>query len=455
MAAAGVQRLADMQLSDGGWGWFSGFGEHSWPHTTAVVVHGLQIARQNDVALPAGHARARHRLAQELPGRAGPAARERRRARSSRTRSTPTTSTPWSTWSWSTPASATTRCATSSIATARSSPSTPRRCSAWPCDKHRQKDKLAMILQNIEPVRRPGRREPDGLPQAARRATTGGTGTAARSRPTPTTSSCWPGPIPRARRRSRLVKYLLNNRKHAHLLEQHARHGLLHRGDGRLPQGQRRGPARHDGRGLARRQEAARKSRSPRQTCSPSTTSSCSTATPSRPASTRSRSRKQGTGPLYFNAYLTNFTLEDSITKRRPGGEGQPQVLQADRATTRRSTWPAARGQAVGQKVEKYAREPTAERGDAQERRPGRGRAGDRQQERLRVPDLRGHEGGRLRAGRGPQRLQRQRPGRLHGVARRARGLLRRGRWPAASTASSYRLRAEIPGKFHALPARA
>ncbi len=40
-----------MQCSDGGWGWFSGWGEHSWPHTTAVVVHGLQIAKENDIAL--------------------------------------------------------------------------------------------------------------------------------------------------------------------------------------------------------------------------------------------------------------------------------------------------------------------------------------------------------------------------------------------------------------------
>src|SRR5262249_27665665 len=54
MTKAGVQALTGMQLSDGGWGWFSGFGEHSWPHTTAVVVHGLQIARQNDVALVPG-----------------------------------------------------------------------------------------------------------------------------------------------------------------------------------------------------------------------------------------------------------------------------------------------------------------------------------------------------------------------------------------------------------------
>ena len=53
MASAGVKALADMQISDGGWGWFSGFGEQSWPHTTAVVVHGLQIAREHDIALPA------------------------------------------------------------------------------------------------------------------------------------------------------------------------------------------------------------------------------------------------------------------------------------------------------------------------------------------------------------------------------------------------------------------
>jgi len=53
MTSAGIQRLADMHLSDGGWGWFSGFGEHASPHTTALVVHGLQFARRNDLKLPA------------------------------------------------------------------------------------------------------------------------------------------------------------------------------------------------------------------------------------------------------------------------------------------------------------------------------------------------------------------------------------------------------------------
>lgn len=51
MVKKGVKRLTNMQLSDGGWGWFSGWGEYSYPHTTAVVMHGLQVARQNNVAI--------------------------------------------------------------------------------------------------------------------------------------------------------------------------------------------------------------------------------------------------------------------------------------------------------------------------------------------------------------------------------------------------------------------
>jgi uncharacterized protein YfaS (alpha-2-macroglobulin family) len=54
MVKEGVKALTEQQISDGGWGWFSGTGERSWPHTTAVVVHGLQIAKANDVALVPG-----------------------------------------------------------------------------------------------------------------------------------------------------------------------------------------------------------------------------------------------------------------------------------------------------------------------------------------------------------------------------------------------------------------
>ncbi|MFN9719676.1 MAG: alpha-2-macroglobulin family protein, partial [Planctomycetota bacterium] len=47
----GVRKLTEMQLSDGGWGWFSGFGEHPSPHLTSQVVHGLTVAQQNDVPI--------------------------------------------------------------------------------------------------------------------------------------------------------------------------------------------------------------------------------------------------------------------------------------------------------------------------------------------------------------------------------------------------------------------
>lgn len=52
IVASGVRRLREMQLSDGGWGWFSGFGERSSAHTTAVVVRGLGIAKRSGVAVP-------------------------------------------------------------------------------------------------------------------------------------------------------------------------------------------------------------------------------------------------------------------------------------------------------------------------------------------------------------------------------------------------------------------
>ncbi len=51
MVADGVTKLTNMQCSDGGWGWFGGYGERSSPHLTALVVHGLLLARKNDVAV--------------------------------------------------------------------------------------------------------------------------------------------------------------------------------------------------------------------------------------------------------------------------------------------------------------------------------------------------------------------------------------------------------------------
>jgi hypothetical protein len=52
MIKQGLQRLTNMQLRDGGWGWFSGWGEESYPHTTAYVVQGFLTAKKNDMTLP-------------------------------------------------------------------------------------------------------------------------------------------------------------------------------------------------------------------------------------------------------------------------------------------------------------------------------------------------------------------------------------------------------------------
>jgi uncharacterized protein YfaS (alpha-2-macroglobulin family) len=54
MVKSGITRLSVMQCADGGWGWFSGWGERSWPHTTAVVVRGLLVARDNGMAIVPG-----------------------------------------------------------------------------------------------------------------------------------------------------------------------------------------------------------------------------------------------------------------------------------------------------------------------------------------------------------------------------------------------------------------
>lgn len=52
MVETGFDKLEAMQNSDGGWGWFSGYGEHSYPHTTAVVVHGLLTAKASGAEVP-------------------------------------------------------------------------------------------------------------------------------------------------------------------------------------------------------------------------------------------------------------------------------------------------------------------------------------------------------------------------------------------------------------------
>ena len=118
----------------------------------------------------------------------------------------------------------------------------------------------------------------------------------------------------------------------------------------------------------------------------------------------------------------------------RPGDQGPAQVLQARQG---RQVDRGRRLARAGRRPEgREVRAPgVGEPGHAQERRPGGDRAGDRQQERLRVPGLRGHEARRLRAGRPAERLHGQRPGGLRRVSATTAWSSSPAPWPAASTA--------------------
>jgi uncharacterized protein YfaS (alpha-2-macroglobulin family) len=54
MARAGLKKLEAMRGDDGGWGWFPGGGESS-PHITALVLHGLKEAEKAGMDLNDGH----------------------------------------------------------------------------------------------------------------------------------------------------------------------------------------------------------------------------------------------------------------------------------------------------------------------------------------------------------------------------------------------------------------
>ncbi|MCR9297024.1 MAG: alpha-2-macroglobulin, partial [bacterium] len=51
MIRSGLQKLSEMQNSDGGWGWFSGVQSRSSAHITALIVRGLVLARDSGVAI--------------------------------------------------------------------------------------------------------------------------------------------------------------------------------------------------------------------------------------------------------------------------------------------------------------------------------------------------------------------------------------------------------------------
>jgi hypothetical protein len=163
--------------------------------------------------------------------------------------------------------------------------------------------------------------------------------------------------------------------------------------------------------------------------------------------------KKTGKGPIYFNAYLDYFTLEDFITREGLEIKVNRSVFRL-KEVDKKVKDVGSRGQVVDRKVEKYEREllenlSAVDSGDLIEIELVIESKND--YEYLVFEDLKaaGFEPVEVRSGYGSNEMGAYVEYRDRKVCFFVRRLAR-GRHSI-----SYRLRAEIPGKFSALPTRA
>jgi uncharacterized protein YfaS (alpha-2-macroglobulin family) len=162
--------------------------------------------------------------------------------------------------------------------------------------------------------------------------------------------------------------------------------------------------------------------------------------------------RRRGHGPLYYNGYLTNFTLEDPLTKAGLEIKVERKYYRLVEANeTLKAS--GARGQAVDQKVEKYRREELSNlallhSGELAEVELTIQSKND--YEYLVFEDMKpaGFEPVDRESGYNGNALGAYVEFRDNRVAFFVRQLAR------GAHSVSYRMRAEIPGRFSALPAR-
>jgi uncharacterized protein YfaS (alpha-2-macroglobulin family) len=450
MADAGVQALAAMQCADGGWGWFSGFGEHSWPHTTAVVVHGLQLAGPAQVALPPGML---ERGIEWLKGHQGRQLQELRNA--------PTKTKPWKEHADNLDAFVYMILVDAGVVDNEMRDYLYRDRTRLAVQakgmyglalyKQKEADKLAMILKNIEQY----------IVQDDENQT------AYLKLPADSPWWNWYGSEieanayylkllsrtnPKDERASGLVKYLLNNRKHATYwnstrdtatcIEAMAEY-LKASGEDKPDMtvelwldGKKHKEVRIDSGNLFTFDnqfvlfgDAVDTGKHVLEV------------------------KRKGTGPVYFNAYLTNFTLEDFITKAGLEVKVNRKYYKLT-PVDKKIKVEGSRGQAADQKVEKYERTElpnlaTLKSGDRVEVELEIDSKNDYEYLIFEDPKAAGFEPELVRSGYNPNDLGAYMELRDDRVCFFVRALAR------GKHSVSYRLRAEIPGKFSALPAQA
>ena len=163
--------------------------------------------------------------------------------------------------------------------------------------------------------------------------------------------------------------------------------------------------------------------------------------------------RKQGTGPLYWNGYLTNFTLENDIPAAGLELKVQRQFYKLT-PTDKSIEVAGGRGQVVDQQVEKFVRTEIPNLGAV--------KSGDLVEVELEIESKNDYEyvifEDMKAAGFEPVALQSGYNGNDLGAYmefRDNRVTFFASRLARGKHSVSYRLRAEIPGRFSALPTRA
>ncbi len=452
MLQDGMQKLTQMQLADGGWGWFSGYGEQSWPHTTAVVVHGLEVAKQNDVALVPGMLERgldwlKHFQEQQVELLKNALVK-------------PKPKEPYKTVADNLDAFVYMVLVDGGVVSTEMRDFLYRdrlklavyakALLGLALEKQGQKDKLAMILKNIEQFV-----VQDNDNQ-----------TAYLKLPEDNWWWTWYGSEveadayylkllaktdPHGELAPRLVKYLLNNRKHATFWNSTRDTALAIEALAEFfkASGEDKPNSTVELWIDGQKQKEVKITTEDLFTFDNKFTLNGDAVTTGKHDI---EIKKRGTGPLYYNAYLTLFSLENYIPKAGLEVKVSRKIykLIRDDKTVQVA---GSRGQAVGQRVEKYRREElqdlaTLKSGDLVEVELEIDSKND--YEYLVFEDMKaaGFEPVEVRSGYGGNALGAYMELRDNRVSFFVRALAR------GKHSATYRLRAEIPGKFSALPAR-
>lgn len=457
MAKAGVAALQNMQCADGGWGWFSGYGEHSWPHTTAVVVHGLQIARENDIALLPNV------LERGVEWLKNYQAQEIRKLQNAPTKTHP----------WKEHADELDAFVYMVLVDAGADNGTMRdflyrdrthiavyakAMFGLALHKTKQADMLAMILKNIEQFVVQDAENQSAylkLPNDSPWWTWYGSDVEANAYYLKLLAKT----NPKDEKASGLVKYLLNNRKHATYWNstRDTAVAIEAMADYLKASGEDKPDMTVEIWLDGKKQKEAKIDASNLFTFD---NQFVLTGDAVEAGKHSVEVRRKGAGPVYFNAYLTNFTLEDYITKA--GLEVKVQRKYYKLTPVAKSIKvQGSRGQAADQKVEKYERTElpnfailngdfaTLKSGDLVEVELEIDSKNDYEYVIFEDMKASGFEPLLVRSGYNANDLGAYMELRDDRVSFFVRALAR------GKHSVSYRLRAEIPGKFSALPTRA